>query len=104
MATFTAEQGSGVTAAVAEHPQALTGLSHAIAADPELAYAEHRAAARCAELLEQHGFAVERAAYGLPTAFAARLGTGGPHLVLCAEYDALPGVGHACGHNIIAAS
>src|SRR5262249_20536038 len=43
-------------------------------------------------------------AYGLPTAIAARAGRTGPHVVLCAEYDALPGVGHACGHNVIAAS
>lgn len=82
----------------------LVELSHALAADPELAYAEHRSAARCADLLEAHGFAVERGAYGLPTAFAARVGSTGPHVVVCAEYDALPEVGHACGHNIIAAS
>ncbi len=82
----------------------LVELSHALAADPELAYAEHRSAARCADLLEAHGFAVERGAYGQPTAFAARTGTSGPHVVVCAEYDALPEVGHACGHNIIAAS
>jgi amidohydrolase len=104
VAAFTAEQVAAVTAAVAEHADSLVALSHAIAAEPELAYQEHRAAARCAELLEQDGFEVERAAYGLDTAFAARLGTGGPHVVICAEYDALPGVGHACGHNIIAAS
>lgn len=83
---------------------ALVELSHAIAADPELAYDEHRAAERCAVLLESHGLTVERGAYGLPTAFAARVGSAGPHVVICAEYDALPGVGHACGHNIIAAS
>ena len=82
----------------------LVALSHAIHADPELAYEEHRAMARCAEPLEAAGFAVERGAYGVPTAFAARAGTGGPHLVVCSEYDALPVVGHACGHNIIAAS
>ena len=82
----------------------LVALSHAISADPELAYDEHRAAERCAVVLEQHGLAVERGAYGLPTAFAARAGSRGPHVVVCAEYDALPEVGHACGHNIIAAS
>src|SRR5471030_1304099 len=89
---------------VMAHEAALVGLSHAIAADPELAYDEHRAAERCAVLLEASGLAVERGAYGLPTAFAARTGTRGPHVVICAEYDALPGVGHACGHIIIAAS
>jgi amidohydrolase len=83
---------------------ALLELSHALYAEPELAYQEIRSAARCAELLESAGFEVERGAYGLPTAFAARTGGRGPHLVICAEYDALPGVGHACGHNVIAAS
>ncbi|MGI8613459.1 MAG: M20 family metallopeptidase [Nocardioidaceae bacterium] len=83
----------------------LLDLSHALHADPELAYQEVRSAARCADLLASGGFDVERGAYGLPTAFAARGGyDDGPHLVICAEYDALPGVGHACGHNIIAAS
>ena len=82
----------------------LVELSHAIAADPELAYQEVRAVRRCTELLARAGMAVELGAYGLPTAFAARAGSRGPHVVVCAEYDALPGVGHACGHNIIAAS
>ena len=93
-----------VRALVGTVEDTLIGLSHAIAADPELAYDEHRAAERCALVLEQHGLVVERGAYGLATAFAARAGSHGPHVVVCAEYDALPGVGHACGHNIIAAS
>jgi amidohydrolase len=82
----------------------LVALSHALAEEPELAYQEHRSASRCADLLEAHGLRVERGAYDLPTAFAARAGIAGPHLVVCAEYDALPEVGQACGHNIIAAS
>jgi len=82
----------------------LVALSHAIAADPELAYQEFRAAARCADLLESGGLAVTRGVHGLPTAFTATAGTTGPHVLICAEYDALPGVGHACGHNVIAAS
>ncbi|CAN5866328.1 M20 family metallopeptidase [soil metagenome] len=72
--------------------------------NPELAYQEHESSARLAAFLADSGFEVEQPAYGLETAFAARIGTGGPHVVICAEYDALPGVGHACGHNIIAAS
>jgi amidohydrolase len=104
MVPFSAAQVAAVSATVDAAAGALVGLSHAIAADPELAYQEHRAAARCADLLAQHGFAVERGAFGQPTAFAARLGKSGPHVVVCAEYDALPGVGHACGHNVIAAS
>lgn len=82
----------------------LIELSHALYAEPELAYEEERSAARCADLLETGGFEVERGAFGVPTAFAARSGGVGLHLVICAEYDALPGVGHACGHNVIAAS
>ncbi|MGH3495923.1 MAG: M20 family metallopeptidase [Nocardioidaceae bacterium] len=82
----------------------LIGLSHALHDEPELAYQEVKSAGRCADLLEGDGFEVERGAYGLPTSFAARAGSSGPHLVICAEYDALPGVGHACGHNVIAAS
>ncbi|MFC5997898.1 amidohydrolase [Quadrisphaera sp. GCM10027208] len=87
-----------------QHRHTVVGLSHAIAADPELAHEEHRAMDRCAGVLEQAGIEVERGAYGLPTAFAARFGSGDTHVVLCAEYDALPEVGHACGHNVIAAA
>jgi len=101
---FTDGDVSAVTANVDKISEQLTHLSHEISADPELSYDEHRAAARCADLLEQHGFEVERASYGQPTSFAARLGAGDTHIIVCAEYDALPGVGHACGHNIIAAS
>ncbi len=99
-----ADRVDAVSRAVDDHADRLVALSHAISADPELAYEEFRAATRCADLLEEHGFEVERGAYGVPTAFAARIGTGATHVVICAEYDALPGVGHACGHNIIAAS
>ena len=50
------------------------------------------------------GFTVEIGVCGIPTAFAARAGSGPLHIAICAEYDSLPGIGHACGHNIIAAS
>jgi len=56
------------------------------------------------DALSDAGFAVERSAGDLPTAFAARLGRGDLHLAICAEYDALPEIGHACGHNLIAAT
>ena len=69
---------------------------------PEIAFAEHESSRRLSEFLAGHGFAVEYPAYGMETAFAARAGKGGPEVIICAEYDALPGVGHACGHNIIA--
>ena len=93
-----------VRRALEPHRDAVLGLSHAIAADPELAYEEHRAMERSAALLDAAGLDVERGAYGLTTAFAARGGSGERHVVLCAEYDALPEVGHACGHNVIAAA
>lgn len=83
----------------------LVEASHAIHACPELGYAEHFASDRLAGLLERHGLQVERGAYGIDTAFVGRAGTAdAPHVVVCCEYDALPGIGHACGHNIIGAA
>jgi amidohydrolase len=82
----------------------LVELSRSIHAEPEIAYQEHRSAAKVSGLLESEGFEVERGVAGLDTAFTARLGDGPLTVGLCAEYDALPGLGHACGHNIIAAS
>src|SRR6266540_470619 len=81
----------------------LVALSRRIHGAPELAFEEERACAWLCEALAGVGFAVEAGAYGLPTAFTARAGSGPLRLVVCAEYDALPGVGHACGHNLIAA-
>jgi amidohydrolase len=82
----------------------LVELSHAIHAEPELAFAEHRSCAKTQTLVAERGFEITTAAGGLETAFRADFG-GGPLVVgVCAEYDALPGIGHACGHNIIAAS
>jgi amidohydrolase len=106
MASANAKQDTveQVTELVRQHRDAIVRLSHDIAADPELAYEEVRAAARCVKQLAEAGFAIEQGLGGLPTAFAARLGSSGPHIAICAEYDALPEVGHACGHNIIAAS
>ena len=83
---------------------ALVALSRRIHAQPELKFEERRAAAWLSEYLSEQGFAVEREAYGLETAFAARFGTGAPQIAILCEYDALPGIGHACGHNIIAAA
>jgi len=82
----------------------LTGLSHRLHAHPEVAWHEEHAAAWVAAELADAGFTVETNACGLPTAFIARAGTGPLHVGICAEYDALPGLGHACGHNIIAAA
>jgi amidohydrolase len=80
----------------------LVALSHDLHAHPETAFDEHRSAAAVAEMLE--GFDVNLGTYDLPTAFSARAGSGPLVVALCAEYDALPDVGHACGHNVIAAA
>ncbi|GGZ93350.1 amidase [Streptomyces subrutilus] len=87
-------------ALLASREDAVLGLSHALHADPELAYEEHRSARRITDLVERAGFDVERGAYGLPTAFRATAGGGDLVIGICAEYDALPGIGHACGHNV----
>jgi len=83
---------------------ALVTLSHRIHEHPEVRFEEVQASAWLSELLEQRGFAVERGVGGLRTAFRARLDgrPGGPTVALLCEYDALPGLGHACGHNVIA--
>ncbi|MCH0561754.1 MULTISPECIES: amidohydrolase [unclassified Streptomyces] len=82
----------------------LLALSRAVHAEPETAFAEHGAAARVAEVLQEAGFDVERGVCDLPTALTATAGEGDLTVGICAEYDALPGVGHACGHNLIAAA
>ncbi len=84
----------------AAHPE-LVELSHRIYQNPELGYEEVQASGWLAEALEAGGFAVERGFGDMPTAFVASTGSGSLHLVICAEYDALPVVGHACGHNVI---
>ena len=80
----------------------LLALSRAIHSDPELAYHEEHAAAAIAEVLRKHGHDVEMGVGGLATAFRARVGPPGMSVALLAEYDALKGVGHGCGHNLIA--
>ncbi len=82
----------------------LVRLSHDIHDHPETAFEEDRAAAWTAERLAEGGFTVTTGTSGMPTAFSAEIGNGPLVVALCAEYDALPGIGHACGHNIIAAA
>ena len=82
----------------------LIALSRMIHGHPELGFEEEQASSWCAEALTDGGFAVERGICGLPTAFAASAGTGSLTVAICAEYDALPGIGHACGHNVIASA
>ena len=80
----------------------LIELSHRIYENPELNFEEVKAAGWCTDWLEQAGFKVERGIADLPTAFRATYGSGPLRVGIEAEYDALPDVGHACGHNIIA--
>ena len=82
----------------------LIELSHRIHANPELGYQEQLAAGWLTDWLEGTGFVVERGAGDLPTAFRATFGQGAVNVAFIAEYDALPEVGHACGHNIICTS
>lgn len=81
----------------------MLALSHRIHANPELGYEEEKAAAWLSESLDAAGFQVETGICDIPTAFVGRAGSGPLHIGICAEYDCLPEIGHACGHNIIAA-
>ncbi len=80
----------------------LAAVAREIHAHPELAFEEQRAAALLVTTLRSEGIAVEAGCYGLATAFESRSGDDGPTVALLAEYDALPGIGHACGYNLIA--
>jgi amidohydrolase len=83
--------------------QDLLSLSHRIHANPELGFEEQNACAWLADALDGAGFRVHRGVCGMDTAFVATTGKGPLHIGICAEYDCLPGIGHACGHNMIAA-
>jgi amidohydrolase len=98
---------SHVTQAVDALRQELVDISLDIHAHPELNYQEYHAAQVLADALEYHGFQVERGVGGVETAFRGVISGGegdGPTVALLAEYDALPGIGHGCGHNLIAMS
>ena len=83
----------------------LLEVSHSIHANPELNFEEHHAHDTLTGVLEDEGLAVERGAYDMATAFESRVGADdGPTVAVLCEYDALPGIGHACGHNIIGAA
>ncbi len=79
----------------------LVELSLRLHANPEVAFQEEKAAAWLSDYLESNGFSVQRGICQIPTAFEAAYGKGEPRVAFLAEYDALPGVGHGCGHNII---
>lgn len=92
--------------AVEEARDALVDLSHRIHAKPETCFEEEKGCEWTAAALDDAnaGFVIEAGVADLPTAFVAKAGSGPLHIGICAEYDALPAVGHACGHNVIAAA
>ncbi len=88
-----------------EHREVLIGVSNRIHGEPELGHQEFKASALLVEALKGHGYSVEVGVAGMKTAFVARgPRRDGPTIGVLAEYDALPGIGHACGHNLIAGS
>jgi amidohydrolase len=104
-----AERKQAAAAAVEAQREALIALSHRIHDNPELGFQEVKASTWAAEYLEGNGFTVERGVGGLPTAFRAERRTApgagtAPAIAILAEYDALAGLGHACGHNVICTS
>jgi amidohydrolase len=88
--------------AIGAASEELVRISKEIHAHPELAYEERRAYAELVPFVREHGFAVQEHAYGMETAFRGEWGHGPVTIAICAEYDALPEIGHACGHNLIA--
>jgi amidohydrolase len=102
------EAKARLAAAIEDAREEILELSHRIHANPEIAFEEHQAAIWVADVLARHGFEVERPAGRLATAIRATRGGGrggpGPRIGILAEYDALPGLGHGCGHNTMAAS
>ncbi|KLT42680.1 amidohydrolase [Cutaneotrichosporon oleaginosum] len=105
-APFSSDARAAIVAAINDAAPALTKLSLYISDHPELGYHEVHAHKHLTAFLEDAGFAVERGYKGLATAFRAsyKHGSGGRVFAFNSEYDALPGIGHACGHNLIAVS
>ncbi|KAK5050912.1 hypothetical protein LTR84_003471 [Exophiala bonariae] len=103
------EEWKAVTATCREtidsFEHSLKELNKAIHSNPELGFQEFFAVETITAFLQNNGFTVQSKAYGLETSFTAEVGSnGGPLVIICAEYDALPNIGHACGHNLIATS
>ena len=93
-----------VGAAIEALAPTLVAVSRQIHSNPELGFKEYKASTLLCDTLEGRGISPSRQAYGLDTGFVAEIGASGPCVALISEYDALPDVGHACGHNIIAAT
>lgn len=104
LTSTTAVLKATASASITERRHQLIGLSHAIHSKPELSWAEHESAQLIADTMEDAGFATEVGVFGVDTAVEAKYGTGDLIVAICAEYDALPGIGHGCGHNVIAAA
>lgn len=92
---------TGVGKRVEELAGDLIALSHTVHANPELGFEEHHAAAAVGDTVSRAGIDIEVGVFGLETAFRAVVGEGNPKVAIIAEYDALPGIGHGCGHNVI---
>lgn len=101
-----AEAKDRIDAEIERLAPSLLEVSHSIHATPELCFEEHHAHEALCSTAEASGAPVDvtRAAYGLDTAFEMTAGTAGPKVAVVCEYDALPGIGHACGHNVIGAA
>jgi amidohydrolase len=93
-----------VSQRIDEYTDVLHEINRALHSNPETAYKEHFAHDTIAKFLEAQNFEVKRHTYGLDTSFEAEYGSGGRLVIICCEYDALPDIGHACGHNLIATS
>jgi amidohydrolase len=109
MATQPSTLKNSIAVAVDKLAPELEALSHRIHAHPELGYREVQAAGWLCDFLGAQGFKVDRGVGGVETAFRATIEAGGagetgdgPSIAILCEYDALPGIGHACGHNVIA--
>ena len=104
MATATTTQRRRVIEAIEREKAAIVRIAESIRTNPEIGFQEHHAASLLTEALTSYGFEVEHPVGGLETAFRAvrRGGAGGPTIAILAEYDALPGIGHGCAHNLIA--
>jgi amidohydrolase len=105
MATARNDPRGAATALLNDLTSSLLALSHDLHDHPEISWEEHRSVGRTADPLAAHkSFRITEKAGGIDTAFVATAGSGPLHIGICAEYDALPGIGHACGHNIIASA
>ncbi|KAF9769660.1 hypothetical protein IL306_012903 [Fusarium sp. DS 682] len=93
-----------ISKSVAHHEQHLADICKKIHENPEYNYKEFKAHDNICDLMQRLGYNVKRHAYGIGTSFEVEFGKGGKVIVFNAEYDALPGLGHACGHNLIATS